>query len=230
MTLIASREDPLRDFAKRVTIDFSEPEPEVLIDANAAMKARAGDVQKTIPNTKGPGVTEKIRAYVSQEMKSIREMPLPPYDEILYQHECKDLLVDCLAIVDLYRSSGYDANVGRVSEDLMRLNGNLVHMSGVIGYLNASVDHAEAARELCRSDAFNLVKKGRDKLDLHVTDSEANHLARSMTRDLIANKAALKLVADTLRTTFYALRSFSEELSRIAHRTQKTESTFSYGN
>lgn len=222
--------DPLADFAKRVKVDLSDPEPDFLGDANAAVKAKAGDVQKTIPNAKGPGVTEKIRNYVSQRIKSVRELPLPPYDEILYQHECKDLLVDCLEIVDRYRSAGYDANVALVSRDLMRLNGNLVHMSGVIGYLNASVDHAESARELLRSDAFNFIKEGRHKLDVHVTDAEANHMARSMTHDAIANKMAIKLVADTLRTTFYALRSFSEELSRIAHRTQKTEKALSYGD
>jgi len=222
--------DALDEFATHIKVgNPSEAEPDIFTDANSAVKGAAGDVDKTIPKTKGPGVMEKIRAYVNEQADSSLELPLPPYDEVLYNHVCKDLLVDCLALVDKYRQAGYDANAGDVSHDLMRLQGNLVHMAGVIGYLNASVDHAEAARELSRSDSFNLIKKGRDALDVHITDSEANHMARSLSRDFINNKLALKLVADTIRTTFYALRSFAEELSRIAHREQKTE-RLSYGN
>jgi hypothetical protein len=219
--------DPLDAYAEDVEVLTPEEadEPDVLIDPEAVVKARGEDVQRAIPghDTK-EAVLSRVRKFVSKRMEDMSmKFPLPPYDEILHRDEYWVLLNDCLEIVERYRQGGFDANEAHTSTDLTRLLGNLTYLSGMVGYLNASVNHADSKRKIARSKAYIFAKEARDKEGLHLTDTDAAEFARDFTEDLDENKQYLHLMARTINGAFYAIRSFAEELSRIAHRTQKTE-------
>ena len=220
--------DPLDEFAEHVIIEGPE-ETELLVNADMLIKGKAKRTEASLPKARGPGPIDRIRNYVQEELKDgEHKLPLAPYDEVLYRPECKEILVDCFNIVNKYREHGFDANASVVNEDLLRLSGNLVHMAGIIGYLNASADHADAQRRLTKSRSYILAKQARDNLDVHLTDGEALELSRTIATPELKNAKAVGLSAATLRTAFYALRSFSEELSRVASRNQKTERGLSY--
>jgi len=222
--------DPLDAFAQRVVVDDSESSgPDIFTNADTAVRSGAKVAQRALPNVAGSGPIDRIQNHVWAQLEDGEHiLPYPPYDEVLYRPEIAELLADCFTIVDKYRENGYDANANTVSEDILRLNGNLVHMAGVIGYMNASAEHAEAQRRATKSRTYILAKKARDDISAHITDGEALQLGHTASLTALKNAKAVGLTAATLRNAFYGLRSFSEELSRIANRNHKTEKSLSY--
>ena len=214
--------DPLDDFANRVEVD-NEVAPEILGDPNAVVIAAAGDATKILP-TKNKRLTARVQEFVRKRMESTDyTLPLPPYDVILHDNQYWAVLEDCLRIVERYRQTGYDPNSARADQDLMRLWGNLAHLGGVVGYLSASVDHADSARKMNRSKAYIAVKEARDELGIHLTDSDATEMARLASEPMDKNKQYLNLMARTIRDSFYAIRHFAEELGRITNRNVRTD-------
>ena len=214
--------DPLDPFASEVVVDNEVP-PEILANPNAVVVAAAEDAAKTLP-TKSKRLTVELQAFVRRRMESTDyTLPLPPYDAILHEKQYWAVLEDCLRIVEVYRKTGYDQNSAGAANDLMRLWGNLAHLGGVVGYLSASVDHADSARKMAKSKAYMATKEARDELGMHVTDSDATEMSRLSTEAYDKNKQYLSLMAQTIRGSFYAIRHFAEELGRITNRNVRTE-------
>jgi hypothetical protein len=214
--------DPLDAYATVEVVDVTE-EAIPLVDANTAVKQSGQQVAKTIPSGKG-GVVDRVQEFVSKKLKEEGyDFPLPPYDEILHNDQYWVMLEDCIKVVERYRTTGFDANLEWVKQDLVHLHGNLVYLAGVVGYLKASVDHADSAKKIRRSQTYLFAKTARDALGVSVTDTDATEMASTEVAEFTRSREHLHLAANVLTTSYYAIRSFAEELGKIAQRTSGQE-------
>lgn len=209
--------DPLEAYGHVEVVEMDHEE--IPRDKDAVVQKAGARVKDSVPRGKG-SIIDRVQEFVAARLgEAGREFPLPPYGNVLRDDRYWGMLEDCVAVVERYRTSGYEANLAYVHQDLMHLHGNLVYLSGVVGYLNASVEHAETAAKLRRSRSYLFAKQARDKLNVMVTDTDATEMAKAEAGDFDLSREHLRLAASTITNSYYAIRNFTDELGRIAQRT-----------
>lgn len=213
--------DPLAEYASVEVVeekeDFISPDPESVI-RNAGNRAA-----NSIPKGKGSAI-RRVQEFVDDRLQQQgQDLPLPPYDEILTNERYWTMLDDCMKVVERYRMFGFDQNAASVDRDLMHLHGNLVYLSGVVGFLKGAVEHADSARRIRKSRTYLFAKEARDALKLSVTDTDATEMSRAEVSELDRSREHLNLCASVILNAYYAIRNFADALGQIAHRTHFQE-------
>jgi hypothetical protein len=163
---------------------------------------------------------EAAREYVenSEEYRKMQAIFPKRYAEILEDEDIRDECLAALAIVDKYRASDYDADITTLSKDAEMLSALAVRIGMLAAQFIGLSNDAESRRKMAKSQYFNAIKSSAERKKLKITDSEADHISRTMSLDFYSYLSDLGSYSAILNNFYYSIRSFAELLLSNANR------------